>query len=91
MPKKKQDYDDAFSVIECSEDKLEILHITDLTLCNSGDQLLKKQKKDFFVYPLKNQFPCFRNPFKRYIFMKAGEERNVLAITFQFLKTKNGN
>ena len=89
---KTQDYDDAFSVIECSEDKLEIaIHITDLSsFVTPGDKLFEEaEERISSVYTIEESVPMFPESLSNDTFsLKAGEERNVFSYNFSI--SQNG-
>ena len=90
--KKTKDYDDAFSVIEFSEEKLEIaIHITDLSsFVNPGDKLFEEAEgRISSVYTIEESVPMFPELLSNDIFsLKAGEERRVFS--YNFIITRNG-
>ena len=83
---KTQDYDDAFSVFESSEDKLEIaIHITDLSsFVTPGDKLFEEaEDRISSVYTVEESVPMLPEILSNDTFsLKAGEERNVLSYNF---------
>ncbi len=83
---KTQDYDDAFSVIEFSEDKLEIaIHISDLTsYVIPGDALFEEAEvRISSVYTIEESVPMFPELLSKDLFsLKAGEERRVFSYNF---------
>jgi len=89
---KTQDYDDAFSVIECCEDKLEIaIHITDLcSLVTPGDKLFElAEERISSVYTIEESVPMFPESLSNDTFsLKADEERNVFSYNFSI--SQNG-
>ena len=89
---KTQDYDDAFSVIECSEDKLEIaIHITDLSsFVTPGDKLFEEaEERISSVYTIEESVPMFPESLSKDTFsLKAGQERNVFSYNFSI--SQNG-
>ncbi len=89
---KTQDYDDAFSVIEFSENKLEIeIHISDLTsYVIPGDKLFEEaESRISSVYTIEESVPMFPELLSNEIFsLKAGEERRVFS--YNFIISQNG-
>jgi len=87
---KTQDYDDAFSVFECSEEKLEIsIHITDISsFVTPGDKLFEEaEERISSVYTIEESVPMFPEFLSNDTFsLKAGEERNVLSYKFTISK-----
>jgi len=87
---KTQDYDDAFSVIEFCEDKLEIaIHITDLSsFVFPGDKLFEEaEDRISSVYTIEESVPMFPELLSNDTFsLKAGEERNVFSYNFTIFK-----
>ena len=89
---KTQDYDDAFSVIEFSEEKLEIaIHISDLTsYIIPGDKLFEEaEDRISSVYTIEESVPMFPELLSNDIFsLKAREERRVFS--YNFIIYRNG-
>ncbi len=89
---KSKDFDDAFSVIEYSDEKLEIaIHITDLcSFVNLGDKLFgEAEERISSVYTIEESVPMFPELLSNDTFsLKAGEERNVFSYNFSI--SQNG-
>jgi len=90
--KNTEDYDDAFSVIECSEEKINIaIHITDLSsFVTPEDKLFEEaEQRISSVYTIEESVPMFPELLSNDNFsLKAGEERNVYS--YNFTISQNG-
>ena len=80
---KTKDYDDAFSVIEYSKDKLEIaIHITDLSsfVTPSNKLFEEAEERISSVYTIEESVPMFPEILSNDTFsLKAGEDRRVFS------------
>lgn len=90
---KTRDYDDAFSVLEWSEEKLVVaVHITDLsTIVRPGEPLFKEaEERITSVYTIEESVPMFPESLSNDTFsLKAGEDR--IALSFKLSISGNGN
>ena len=88
--KKTRDYDDAFSILEWTENRIDIaLHIADLSeFIQPGNPLFEEaETRISSVYTLKKVFPMLPPLLSEdYFSLKAGEERSVMSFSFNLFR-----